>query len=357
MKSTQATRDRVRELMSKEMDDYDRAVECVLDDLEGLLSGAPAAPPCGRMREALEFIRDGYERGDINHVDYRVGAYKAALDALGDGSSSDGSGVRLEESARSHGESLQQGPDTPTTASDSWDGGNVAKPVAAPDRASRVVPGPSEAQHSAASSANPVVADYATTETTSPEIPDNSPEPKRKLTAEEGEMLRQALLDSTLPAYDISPEPDAVREALEAARTEIVCAIAFLGRDAGTDRIEGTIAGLIKRLVAADQAARAALSRPAHGGWEEALRRIRDFPHSCSPCEQAMAQIARDALARKECAPALDVSHFLCPGCGNDMRNPAEPHKADCEFIAFVKAKKTSAAPSDAVSGKESSNG
>jgi hypothetical protein len=40
------------------------------------------ALPAAKMREALEFIRDGYERGDINHVDYRVGAYKAALDAL-----------------------------------------------------------------------------------------------------------------------------------------------------------------------------------------------------------------------------------------------------------------------------------
>lgn len=30
-----------------------------------------------------EFIRDGYERTDINHVDFRVGAYKAALDVLG----------------------------------------------------------------------------------------------------------------------------------------------------------------------------------------------------------------------------------------------------------------------------------
>ncbi len=29
-----------------------------------------------------EFIRDGYERTDINHVDFRVGAYKAALDVL-----------------------------------------------------------------------------------------------------------------------------------------------------------------------------------------------------------------------------------------------------------------------------------
>jgi hypothetical protein len=43
MKSTQAMRDRARELMSKERDDYDRAFECVLDDLEGLLRVAPGA--------------------------------------------------------------------------------------------------------------------------------------------------------------------------------------------------------------------------------------------------------------------------------------------------------------------------
>lgn len=35
-----------------------------------------------QLVKALEFIRDGYARGDINHVDFRVGAYKAALDAL-----------------------------------------------------------------------------------------------------------------------------------------------------------------------------------------------------------------------------------------------------------------------------------
>jgi hypothetical protein len=29
-----------------------------------------------------KFIRDGYDRTDINHVDFRVGAYKAALDVL-----------------------------------------------------------------------------------------------------------------------------------------------------------------------------------------------------------------------------------------------------------------------------------
>ncbi|QUS39586.1 hypothetical protein RPMA_12615 [Tardiphaga alba] len=146
-----------------------------------------------------------------------------------------------------------------------------------------------------------------------------------------------------------SPEPDAVREAL----ADILDPATRYPKRRDPENVHNW-----RRRIALDLADKvipffAALSRPAHGGWEEALRRIRDFPHSCSPCEQAMAQIARDALARKECAPALDVSHFLCPGCGNDMRNPAEPHKADCEFIAFVKAKKTSAAPSDAVSGKE----
>lgn len=34
------------------------------------------------LRKALGHIRDGYERGDISHVEYRVGSYKAALLAL-----------------------------------------------------------------------------------------------------------------------------------------------------------------------------------------------------------------------------------------------------------------------------------
>ena len=38
MKSTQAMRDRIRELMPKAWDDYDRAVGCVLDDLEQTLA-------------------------------------------------------------------------------------------------------------------------------------------------------------------------------------------------------------------------------------------------------------------------------------------------------------------------------
>ena len=41
MKSTQAMRDRIRELSAPERDDYDRAVLCVLDDLEALLRPRP----------------------------------------------------------------------------------------------------------------------------------------------------------------------------------------------------------------------------------------------------------------------------------------------------------------------------
>jgi hypothetical protein len=55
--------------------------------------GATNREPCpeafriaNEERQALisfaEFIRDGYARCDINHVDFRVGAYKAALDVL-----------------------------------------------------------------------------------------------------------------------------------------------------------------------------------------------------------------------------------------------------------------------------------
>jgi hypothetical protein len=36
-----------------------------------------------KLRKALEFIRDGYDNQDINHVDFRVKAYQVALDALG----------------------------------------------------------------------------------------------------------------------------------------------------------------------------------------------------------------------------------------------------------------------------------
>jgi len=64
---------------------------------------------------------------------------------------SDGPGVRQEDSALSHGESLQQGADTsskPSTAEfphgKGSDAAYVAKPPAASDRASHVAPGPSD---------------------------------------------------------------------------------------------------------------------------------------------------------------------------------------------------------------------
>lgn len=43
-----------------------------------------------------------------------------------------------------------------------------------------------------------------------------------------------------------------------------------------------------------------ALSAPVAGAWQESMRRIRDFPHNDTICEQAMSQIAREALARNE---------------------------------------------------------
>ncbi|MBR1032729.1 hypothetical protein [Bradyrhizobium liaoningense] len=57
MKSTQAMRDRIRELMGRYQDDYDRAVECVLDDLESLIS-APAQRPVEWREAAAEIIYD-----------------------------------------------------------------------------------------------------------------------------------------------------------------------------------------------------------------------------------------------------------------------------------------------------------
>jgi hypothetical protein len=41
MKSTQAMRDRIRELAHPNRDDFDRAVIAALDDLEGILITAP----------------------------------------------------------------------------------------------------------------------------------------------------------------------------------------------------------------------------------------------------------------------------------------------------------------------------
>jgi len=60
LRSTQAMRDRIRELMSREQDDYDRAVEYVLDDLEKLLSGSAHQPQetCERCQGNGEIVTD-----------------------------------------------------------------------------------------------------------------------------------------------------------------------------------------------------------------------------------------------------------------------------------------------------------
>lgn len=56
-----------------------------------------------RLRQALEFVRDGYDRIDVNHVDYRVKVYGVALDALAglgtDTSSLQNPSLRVEPSA------------------------------------------------------------------------------------------------------------------------------------------------------------------------------------------------------------------------------------------------------------------
>jgi hypothetical protein len=66
---------------------------------------------------------------------------------------------------------------------------------------------------------------------------------------------------SPAPGDDSRSHSDApMREALEKAREEIVLAVAFLGRDVGTERQGQTIHQLIARLVAADKAAIVALT-------------------------------------------------------------------------------------------------
>lgn len=50
LKSTQAMRDRCRALSRPDMDDYDRAVICILDDLEAILL---EGKPCGECRLKL----------------------------------------------------------------------------------------------------------------------------------------------------------------------------------------------------------------------------------------------------------------------------------------------------------------
>lgn len=58
---------------------------------------------------------------------------------------------------------------------------------------------------------------------------------------------------------DAEQQRDALILALTEARSEFVVTIAFLGRDSGTARMQGTVDGLIDRLVKADAAAQKAI--------------------------------------------------------------------------------------------------
>ncbi len=79
MKSTQAMRDSVRELMSREQDDYDRAVECVLDDLEGMLRVAPETRSCDETTQSS----DGGVEGHAQTVPWPTRG-RAASDGVAD---------------------------------------------------------------------------------------------------------------------------------------------------------------------------------------------------------------------------------------------------------------------------------
>lgn len=50
------------------------SAECIAN--ARLIAAAPD------LLKALEFIRDGYDNQDVNHVDFRVKAYQVALDAI-----------------------------------------------------------------------------------------------------------------------------------------------------------------------------------------------------------------------------------------------------------------------------------
>lgn len=67
MKSTPAMRARIYELMGSEIDDYDRAVKCVLEDVEALEAA---------LREIMGVIK--YEEWDIAPRQ----AFRIALTAL-----------------------------------------------------------------------------------------------------------------------------------------------------------------------------------------------------------------------------------------------------------------------------------
>ena len=76
-KSTKAMRDRIRELMPKAWDDYDRAVDCVLEDLETSLVRIEA------LEAALNYVADMTYCGADAEWHFKPGYDpQAVLDAL-----------------------------------------------------------------------------------------------------------------------------------------------------------------------------------------------------------------------------------------------------------------------------------
>ena len=51
--------------------------------VEAVNSHATLKARIEELTAALQFIADGYDNHDVNHVDYRVKVYQVALDALG----------------------------------------------------------------------------------------------------------------------------------------------------------------------------------------------------------------------------------------------------------------------------------
>ncbi|MEY9506939.1 hypothetical protein ABIE87_006497 [Bradyrhizobium diazoefficiens] len=85
MKSTQAMRDRIRELMTDPIDDYDRAVLCVLNELEHMLNepqtfGNAVLETTSNMAAAVENLARHQEQCDMDGVMVKVS--RQALDEV-----------------------------------------------------------------------------------------------------------------------------------------------------------------------------------------------------------------------------------------------------------------------------------
>lgn len=129
-------------------------------------------------------------------------------------------------------------------------------------------------------------------------------------------------------------------EALEAARSEIVLAIAFLGRDQGTDRLRSTVAGLLTRLPKADAAALDALAalqalpvRQEEGAWQETARVWRE-EYASENRQRAVNAEQRD---RAEFLLAVALAALTAP-----LREEGEERAATQRDIDWLRGMKDS---------------